>query len=398
MLYVGDVAVESTVAGSALLYRLLQHYPADSLRVAESNISRSQPDKRLPGVKYDEFKVGAGRLLRTRFHHLYSGVLHLTAPARGGRLDKVLKEFKPEAILTVAHGYSWLTAARLSLKARLPLHLIVHDDWVSIQETILPAAIHKRLDKDFGEVYRHAASRLCASPYMAEAFAERYGVPGSVLYPSRAAGVPEYGPAPRINGTSGKVVFAFAGTVNTRGYAHSLATLASVLGEAGAELVVYSNLDVGGVRDCGLEGGHVSVRRVVPFGRLMESLREEVDVLFVPMSFAAEDAKNMGAGFPSKLADYTAVGLPLLIWGPASCSAVRWARENPGVAEVVDAPGAGALRDSVARLIRDAGYRRSLAEMALEKGREFFAHDVAVREFHSLLARPGSGRGSTPLV
>ena len=382
MLYVGDVAVESTVAGSTLLYRLLQNYPADRLRVAEGNISSPQPDKRLPGVVYDEFKVGNGRLLHTRFHHIYSSVLHLTAPARGERLSKVFREFRPEAIMTVAHGYSWLTAARLSQKARLPLHLIIHDDWVSIQQSVLPAAIHRRLDRDFGGVYRHATSRLCASPYMVEDFAQRYGASGTVLYPSRATDVPEYKHPPRQRGAGQKLVFAFAGTVNTRGYAQSLATLASVLKSTGGELVVYSNLNAGGIRECGLEGSHVSVRPIMPFKELLENLRRDVDVLFVPMSFASEDTQNMSVAFPSKLTDYTAVGLPLLIWGPSSCSAVRWARENSGVAEVVDAPVAETLKDSIARLMHDRQYRHMLAEAALDKGREFFAHDVAVGKFY----------------
>lgn len=390
MLYVGDVAVESTVAGSTLLYRLLQNYPADRLRIAEGNISSSQPERRLPGVRYDELRVGASRLLRTRFHSLYSSVLHLTAPTRGSRLRKIFREFRPEAILTVGHGYSWLPAARLSLQARLPLHLIVHDDWVSVQKNVLPAVIHGRLDRNFGEAYRHATSRLCASPYMVESFIERYGAAGTVLYPSRAAGVSGYAQPHRQRGGENKLVFAFAGTVNSRGYAQSLATLASVLGSVGGELVVYSNLNAGGIRDCGLEGRHVSVRPVMPFGELLESLRGDVDVLFVPMSFAAEDAQNMRLGFPSKLADYTAVGLPLLIWGPPYCSAVRWARENSGAAEVVDVPAAAALKESVARLMNDAHYRRSLAETALEKGREFFAHEVAISTFHRLIAKSDS--------
>ena len=147
-----------------------------------------------------------------------------------------------------------------------------------------------------------------------------------------------------------------------------------------------------------MEGSHVSVRPVVPFGELFEGLRRDADVLFVPMSFAAEDAPNMRAGFPSKIADYTAVGLPLLIWGPPYCSAVRWARENSGAAEVVDEPAAAALRISVTRLMRDAQYRRSLAEAALHKGREFFAHDAAVEKFQRLIARSAPGRNDSVSV
>ena len=49
--------------------------------------------------------------------------------------------------------------------------------------------------------------------------------------------------------------------------------------------------------------------------------------------------------FPSKLADYTATGVPLLVMGAVYSSAVRWAREFDGAAAVVvEDDGAEALR------------------------------------------------------
>ncbi|HEX8141813.1 MAG TPA: hypothetical protein VF553_04400 [Pyrinomonadaceae bacterium] len=382
LIYVGDVAVESTVAGSTLLYRLLQKYPDNRLRIAEGNLKSSRPDKRLPGVKYDEFRVGIERLLRTRFHSLYSSALHLTATGRTRKLNRVCEDFMPEAILTVAHGYSWLTAALLARKLGLPLHLVVHDDLVSVQKSVLPASIFKRVERAFGEVYRQAESRLCASPYMAEDFAGKYGAAGTALYPSRASDVPEFTQLPNIRAGRNDLVFAFAGTINSRGYADSLATLASVLENVGGGLIVYSNLTVDGIKDCGLDRSNVTVRPIMPFKELLERLRRDVDVLFVPMSFAREEARNMKLAFPSKLADYTAAGLPLLIWGPPYCSAVRWAHENTGVAEIVDQPETEALAASIIRLRNDAPYRYRLAETALTKGREFFAHEVAIEKFY----------------
>jgi hypothetical protein len=79
LLYIGDVAVAATVAGSTLLYRLLQTYPRQRLLIAEGNLWNSHPDKRLPHVKYETFTVGTARLLNTRFNSIYSGLLHLTA-------------------------------------------------------------------------------------------------------------------------------------------------------------------------------------------------------------------------------------------------------------------------------------------------------------------------------
>ena len=67
LVYVGDVAVEATVAGSTLLYRLLQTYPTERLLIVEGNLWRSKLEKRLPRVRYESFKVGTERILRTRY-------------------------------------------------------------------------------------------------------------------------------------------------------------------------------------------------------------------------------------------------------------------------------------------------------------------------------------------
>ncbi|HKC63953.1 MAG TPA: glycosyltransferase [Pyrinomonadaceae bacterium] len=382
LLYIGDVAVAATVAGSTQLYRLLQRYPRQILLIAEGNLWMSSPDKRLPHVKYEAFRVGSKRLLLTRFHATYSCLLYLTATTRKKQLEQTFAEFQPEAIFTVAHGYSWLTAAQMAKLYDLPLHLVIHDDWVSTQESVLPASVHRKLKRQFGEAYRQAASRLCVSPFMVEDFARKYGVGGTVLYPSRAADVPPYQSVPDSPRNERSLTFAFAGTVNTRGYAESLTQFAAVLEKVGGMLVVYSNLSADDRHSCGLTGRHITVRPILPIKELLASLREDVDALFVPMSFTAEDAQNMKVAFPSKLADYTIAGLPLLIWGPSYCSAVRWAQENAGVAEVVAAPDAETLEQSVLNLMTNEHYRRSLGENALLKGREFFAHEVAVEKFH----------------
>ena len=385
LVYVGDVAVEATVAGSTLLYRLLQDYPCERLLIAEGNLWVSRPEKRLPRVKYESFKVGVERLLRTRLHSLYSGALHLTAPSRVRGLRRIFEEFQPEAILTVAHGYSWMTATRLAKEFGLPLHLIIHDDWISIQKGVLPDRVYQAVETKFGDTYRQATSRMCVSPYMVDDFTMKYSVQGTVLYPSRPANVPCYESAPPIGRTNGKITFAFAGTVNTRGYANSLATLANVLDAAGGALIVYSDLTAADVKSCGLTGDHVTVKPILPLEDLLVSLRANVDVLFAPMSFEADDARNMRVGFPSKLADYSITGLPILIWGPPYCSAIRWARENRGVAEVVDEPEPDVLARAVTTLMADPHHRQTLGEAALIKGREYFSHETAVERFYKCL-------------
>src|SRR5712692_4980500 len=128
LLYVGDVPVESSCHGSVQFYRLLENYPAERLCVVEGSMSRSLPERRLPSVVYETLETGSRRLLHTRFRAWYSLWLTFRSAGWARSLSALLRDFKPEAVLTVANGYLWVTAAEFARQNRLPLHLVVHDD------------------------------------------------------------------------------------------------------------------------------------------------------------------------------------------------------------------------------------------------------------------------------
>src|SRR5947209_241348 len=52
LLYVGSLSVEATSAGQMQLYRLLRSYPADCLRIVETECDASCPSKRIPHIAY----------------------------------------------------------------------------------------------------------------------------------------------------------------------------------------------------------------------------------------------------------------------------------------------------------------------------------------------------------
>lgn len=384
LLYVGDVPVESTYHGSALLYRLLQDYPPEKLRIVETNLMRSLPERRLAGVTYGELSLGHPRPLYTRFASNYRAWLTWRAAGRFGRLPDLLGDFQPQAVLTVTHGFAWRTAARFAAKHQLPLHLICHDDlprWGS-----LPVILDDWLDREFARTYRQAVSRLCVSPFMRDAYRERYGVSGEVLYPSRAAECPDYATPPdRLRQTHPVITGVFAGTINSRGYAHALQQLAHSLADVGGRLMLFGPLRPEDLRSRGLDMPNVVVCGLVTFVELIERCRAEADFLYVPMSFDAHERPNMELSFPSKLADYTAAGIPLLIRGPAYCSAVRWAKENPGVAESIDTEEPAALRDTLRRLALNAEHRFQTAANGLELGTQLFSHTQARNQFFKAL-------------
>ena len=107
-------------------------------------------------------------------------------------------------------------------------------------------------------------------------------------------------------------------------------------------------------------------------------MRDEADVLLVPMSFDPADAANMRVCFPSKLVDYTAVGLPLLICGPEYSSAVQWARRYPGVAEVIGSPDQAAVEHALDKLAANPAHRlRNWRCGRSRSATQLFSHQAA---------------------
>jgi hypothetical protein len=377
LLYVGDVPVESTYHGSALLHRLLASYPAGKLTILETG-APSEPNRRLPQARYEARRLDYSRWLKTRFHPYAMAWFSHHAPRALAAFNGV--EF--DSVLTVAHGFGWLAAARLAEERNTPLHLMVHDDWPRVAN--VPVGFRNWLDDKFAAVYRQAQTRMCVSPAMRLNYEKRYGATAEVLYPSRALGLPQFTAPPKRLATSDhQFTIAFAGTINSPGYTQTLIALHDALAAVNGRLLLFGPLTPEQAQQTGLNLPNITVCGLLNWPELMERLRHEVDALFVPMSFDEADRSNMEMAFPSKLADGTAVGLPLLIYGPAYCSAVRWAKENSGVGEVVEEQAG--LGEVVRRLATDPARRVALGTCALQVGQNYFAHDAVQAVFNRAL-------------
>jgi Glycosyltransferase Family 4 len=391
LLYVGDVPVESSYHGSALLHRLLQDYPTDRLLVLEPKALESLPERRLTGVAYRHFSSRGRRWLNTRFSRSVGSWLTLSASAGATKLRRLGHGFDPDAVLTVAHGYSWLAAARFATQARLPLHLIVHDDWPSMAP-VLPW-IRPWLDGQFGRVYRQAASRMCVSPFMEEEYRHRYGVAGTVLYPSRAKDCSSFDRAPRTYGKrTGPLIGAFAGNIFNAGYYRLLLSVAKRLEGRCGQLMLFGPHSSKSLKLWGLDRPNILPQGLLGSRELISRLRNEADFLVVPMTFDADGSEsNMRLSFPSKLTDYTATGLPLLICGPEYCSAVRWAQQHSPIAEVVTSELVEEIDAAVLRL-ESARHRERLGRAVMEVGNRLFSYGASVAILHEALLPGWSGK------
>lgn len=385
LLYVGDVPVEASHHGSALLYRMLEHYPGDRLRVIECG-QPSLPERRLAGVQYFELPIGRRRWLNSRIHAHYSGWLSLTAATRVSHVLTQLGDFRPTAVVTVCHGYGWLLAAELAHRRGQPLHLIVHDDWPRLSG--VARSVQGWLERRFASVYAQARTRLCVSPFMAAEYEHRYGVTGEVLYPFRSSGCPVFeAKPPRTLDQRDAIVIGYGGNSGPDITA-GLKDLAGSLGAVNARVVVFGPFGEREQRELLAISPSFTFRGLVSYQEMIRGLRAEADVLFVPMAFGAASRDNMIVSFPSKLADYTAVGLPILIYGPPYSSAVRWARMHAPVAEVVDRAGPAGLGEAVRRLMTDPIRQRELSARALEVGAACFSAAAGGERFYTALTEP----------
>ncbi|MES2699613.1 MAG: glycosyltransferase [Pseudomonadota bacterium] len=380
--YIGDVPIESSYHGSALMFRLLQDYPADRLLIIEAGLESSLPTRRLPNVDYLFAPEFLRRLQFTRFSSQYEAFRVLMARHKGRLLARRLASFRPSAVLSVSHGTSWIAAAQAAKILDVPLHLICHDEWAKLPSKLISQDYKEAL---FGKIYRGASSRLCVSPFMIENYARRFGPVGEVLYPSRArdAVFPTV-PPHRFTEPGDRLVCCFAGSINSPGYARALSLVAEELLKIGGELHIFGPVDAIAGESAGLTHPNIRFRGLLSSSDLIETMRAEVDVLFVPMSFDPADRENMELSFPSKLTDYTLAGLPLLFFGPDYCSAVRWSQIYDGLAEVVTAVSGEGLSAALGRL-SEFEVRERLGQKAVDVGDQLFSFTKARDTFYRAL-------------
>ena len=382
LLYVGDVPVVNSVAGPLALYRLLCTYPADKLKCIHLQGTLPPDDVRLRGVEYESFPLCFDRLLRTRLHDVFVPAAQLLQSYRATALSRRVKEFGAEAVLTVVHGQGWLAAAALAQKLVLPLHLILHDGprhWGGHHPITGPSIL-----RAFTSIYRRATSRLCVSRKMEAAYYKLTGVPGTVLHPARQPDTQAFREPPpgRMLEASGPVAVYF-GTINSPHVVGLLQSLSEVLSILSGRLILIGPPSLHVNRSQLLDRANVRHVGLLPtMDDIRELCRREATFLYLPFSF--NDA-GMSLSFPSKLIDYTTVGLPVLVQAPSSAPIADWIYDNRDAAMFVDSPDRCKLRRAIMELWTTPHRARSLAAAAADAGERSFDHGAIIRIFYAAL-------------
>lgn len=383
LLYVGDVAPLQTVAGSLLLYRLFEGYPTDRLRVVAPTAG---PSDGLPGVPMSDLRLVWRRLLTTRLESIAAWLAIQRSRLPVATVERAIQHARPDVIVTLLHDVAWLAAWHAAERHGIPLAVMVHDDRLTFCDRIRG----KRKAWAQGWIrraYRGAAVRFCISPEMRDAYRERFGVDAEVLGPClpRDAELPE-GAVVRRGDAGGPLCFLYAGSVQSEGVKRQLALLAKVLSGRRQELVI-----LGHGTDALRADGRFLMPGVEVLGRVtreafLETLIARADVLAVGVD--SHVGSNAHLLFPSKIADYTALGLPILMFSPHGTAAANWAAGPPQRALLVNDPvGESEVEAAVGRLATDAALREALGAAALQEARGRFSHEAVERIFLKGLAK-----------
>jgi len=386
LLYWADLPVSATHAGAMLMHRLLKGWPADRLMIVTPGAVDGCD---LPGVRKVEPPPSRWSFLyRTRFSRIWMTITGLRILWRArlsrGKPPKWLRPsidgFQPEAVLTAGVAGAWIPASAYAKRHGLPLHVIVHDDhhyanfWID--------GLRPYGEKLFAKVYRQAASRFCVSRPMERLYRERFGVDGDVLLPLRGPDSVFYGEPRRWARPSTGAKIFYAGSLSSEGF-RALDEIAGALAEKGHRLIVYSPSAPSG----GFKTRHLELRSPIPSAELVAKLHEQAHALLLFTDFSAASREGMRTLFPSKLVDYTAAAVPILVVAPPDASIVDHLRTRPNAAQLLTESNPRRVATAVDEIVGDEKRWQSLAKGAAEAGMKDFDYKVGFESFRLALQR-----------
>jgi|ERR1051326_6630757 glycosyltransferase involved in cell wall biosynthesis len=288
----------------------------------------------------------------------------------------LIHSFRPHVLVTVAHGWWHIKARRVAKQFELPLVSLFQDWWPDFPE--IPFAFRSRVEREFHQTCAESDVVVCVSGGMCRELGQpqnAFVVHDAPCLARRREGKCDFKPPMRL---------AYFGNLSDYGplIENALRALKSSE-QVRLEVFGPSPFWTSGVEDEFRSRG--VYHGFAPSNKLMESLQRYQAVLVV-MSFAPSHRRRMTTSFPSKMIDAMQLGLPVVIWGPEYCSAVKWARSGERALCVTD-PNPSAIRRALEQLAASPAEQERLAESSREAAETDFNHERIQAQFIDTLRR-----------
>lgn len=291
-------------------------------------------------------------------------------------VDDLVHSFQPDVVVTVAHGWWHIQARRAAKKFELPLVTLFQDWWPDFPE--VPVAFRSQVEQQIRKTLADSAVAICVSDGMRR----ELGEPENALVLHDAPSLTRGGDVTR----DFKLPLRVAYFGNLSEYGPLIESALHAL--KGSEHV---RLEVFGAGPLWTHGAEDEFRSrgvyhgFIPSNELEKSLHDFQAALVV-MSFAPQHRRRMTTSFPSKLIDATQLGLPIIVWGPEYCSAVKWARKGDRALCITD-PNPLVLRKTLEELAASTAELRRLAKSASDAAAGDFNYERIQVQFMDALTR-----------
>ena len=370
------ILISSIVPGNAGGGRLVLYHHFKDASAIELLVVCDGP---VPGFNHKVLKHGVSsrifkRVAKTFLRRWGFDCQEYFLPCKPGRVAQICREFKPDVIMTVAHGNLWRLALGEARSSRVPLVTIFDDWWPDLSGT--HKMLRPLLDKQFRALHQNSAVSLCVCEGMLTALGPHPRA--EVLYPTPGGSAPSISQAKREPTVSEQLKVIYTGNLGDYGgmiqtaleamKEHPRIRLEAIGGNPAWPAPFRKEMQERGLW-----------HDFVPQEKLGVWLAT-ADAFLVAMRFEPQLRRFMETSFPSKITYYAQFHKPIVIWGPEYCSAIQWARRGDRALCITDNDPI-ALKAALEKLAGSPAWQASLTERAKQAAQTEFNPETLQRQF-----------------
>lgn len=382
ILYVSSVAPRQGLGGSIVVYRHLKYLQESGWQV--SVLTNTRESKYLPSSwqhiilpdrKWWWLPVRAAIPITLKIR-LHCWLLESRS---------LIIQSEPISVLTVLRDYYAPLAALISQKYDIPLSVIIHDDWKARSTS----KKHKLLIENLEKVVLNQASRIWpVSDQIHEKIDLENISKSRKLLPVPSGEIKEF--VTWSNKFSEQPVIGYAGNVYPS-FFPVIETVAKALKGPNGKLVLISKLGAS-IKEC----FSYESQRIFAYPLFQNNidaarfLAKECSCILVAHPFG-DNSDLMKSSFPSKLLEFSALGLPIMILAPKGTELSNWAIQNHWICY-----SENLLTENVAHLINKLSNQKEWLDMANQSrkvSKNEFNPNTIHRQFLSDLPRCYSDEG-----
>jgi hypothetical protein len=298
-----------------------------------------------------------------------------------------------DGIVTVSNGILWYPAFLYARSRKLLFYMIIHDDILLCSNNPFERAIYL---KRFRAAYLYATRAFCICDTMQNFYSKLFKKESLTLWPVRAASAFDVPQRKEYNHNAQRDLnIGYAGSINSEEYAKMISRLADLKSDYNIKVLIYGPHSISSLSLIGLGCDNIYLMGNLSSDDLVLSLRDNVDILYLPIPFSRISRNIARYSFPSKLVDYTRVGIPILAQAPHYSSLTSWLNLSPHAAYLVGTLNSSDLEKGIRHIIEND--YSSYSKGALDAGRECFDYYKVTRTFFQALSHESDQPSHSPV-